>query len=207
MKKYVKMAPNDTGEMEEVTETIMETVDLLPDGSNINVTAANKIDYVNLLVDYYLNKSIANQSQSFVRGFTSICSGRAMKLFTPRDLELIIVGQPALNFEQLQATCRYEGGYHPQHPTIVNLWNIVHTELSNEERMDLLVFTTGSSRSPIGGLSDLRLVIQRAGPDTESVPTASTCFHTLLLPDYSTREKLLAKLRIALANSEGFGLQ
>lgn len=51
------------------------------------------------------------------------------------------------------------------------------------------------------------MIIQRAGPDTERLPTSSTCFHMLLLPEYTNEQKLLTKLRIALANNQGFGLQ
>ena len=36
-----------------------------------------------------------------------------------------------------------------------------------DEKKKLLFFTTGSSRAPIGGLSELRFVIQRMGPDTD----------------------------------------
>ena len=47
--------------------------------------------------------------------------------------------------------------------------------------------------------------MQRAGPDTERLPTASTCFHVLLLPEYDTPEKLATKLDAALAHAHGFG--
>jgi len=53
----------------------------------------------------------------------------------------------------------------------------------------------------------LKLIISRNGPDTEHLPTAHTCFNVLLLPDYSSREKLLNKLAIAINNAEGFGLR
>ncbi len=58
-----------------------------------------------------------------------------------------------------------------------------------------------------GGMSELRMIIQRSGPDSSSLPTSSTCFHVLLLPDYKSKEKLQTKLLLALAHgSEGFGL-
>jgi hypothetical protein len=33
-----------------------------------------------------------------------------------------------------------------------------------------------------------------------------SCFNHALLPEYSSRDKLEAKLRAAISNSEGFGL-
>lgn len=40
-----------------------------------------------------------------------------------------------------------------------------------------------------------------------SVPTSSTCFHALILPQYETKAKLAHKLKLALANAVGFGLR
>lgn len=37
------------------------------------------------------------------------------------------------------------------------------------------------------------------------LPTSRTCFNTLLLPDYETRELLEEKLGIALEHAIGFG--
>ncbi len=53
----------------------------------------------------------------------------------------------------------------------------------------------------------MELVIQRSGPDTESLPTAHTCFNYLLLPEYKDADKLRRKLMTAINNAEGFGLQ
>lgn len=58
----------------------------------------------------------------------------------------------------------------------------------------------------IGGLAKLKLIISRNGPDTDHLPTAHTCFNVLLLPEYSSLEKLQEKLSKAIDNAEGFGL-
>jgi hypothetical protein len=39
------------------------------------------------------------------------------------------------------------------------------------------------------------------------LPTAHTCFNHLLLPEYSSKEKLERMLLMALDNAEGFGLR
>lgn len=41
----------------------------------------------------------------------------------------------------------------------------------------------------------------------DSLPTSHTCFNSLLLPEYSSKEKLADRLRLAILNAEGFGLQ
>jgi hypothetical protein len=43
--------------------------------------------------------------------------------------------------------------------------------------------------------------------DTNSLPTSHTCFNTLLLPEYSSEEKLRERLTTAIRECEGFGLK
>ena len=48
----------------------------------------------------------------------------------------------------------------------------------------------------------------RAGPDSEQLPTAHTCFNTLIVPDYGDDyNKLSDRLGRAVIECEGFGLQ
>ena len=49
--------------------------------------------------------------------------------------------------------------------------------------------------------------IQRAGPDTDHLPTSHTCFNVLMLPEYSDKEKLTRLLKRAITECEGFGLK
>ena len=63
------------------------------------------------------------------------------------------------------------------------------------------------AQAPLGGLQKLSFKVQRNGPDTDRLPTASTCFNTLLLPEYSSKEKLKERLQVAIRECEGFGLQ
>jgi len=67
-------------------------------------------------------------------------------------------------------------------------------------------FTTGSDKAPIGGLGKLGLVIVRHGADSDRLPQSHTCFNHLMLPEYSSKEKLETMLLLAVNNSEGFGM-
>lgn len=84
-------------------------------------------------------------------------------------------------------------------------WDVLHT-LTEEQKKKFLFFTTGCDRAPIGGLGKLHLVITRHGPDSDRLPSAHTCFNHLLLPEYSSKEKLRERLLTALGNAEGFGM-
>ena len=59
----------------------------------------------------------------------------------------------------------------------------------------------------MGGLQELSLLIQRAGPDSNRLPTAHTCFNAIVMPEYESEAKLARLLTTAIENAEGFGLQ
>lgn len=109
------------------------------------------------------------------------------------------------DFDELENSTEYDGGYTNDSQVIKDFWSVVHA-LSMEDKRKLLQFTTGSDRVPIGGLSRLKLVIARNGSDSDRLPTAHTCFNVLLLPEYSTREKLKDRLVKAINYSKGFGM-
>lgn len=65
----------------------------------------------------------------------------------------------------------------------------------------------GCDRVPVGGLRELRLLIQKNGSEpTDRLPTAFTCFNALLLPQYRSKERLQKLLLTAIEQGEGFGL-
>ena len=68
------------------------------------------------------------------------------------------------------------------------------------------MFTTGSDRSPLRGLSQLNFTITATGQDDERIPSAHTCFNDLILPKYTSKDVMRNKLLQALEHNEGFGL-
>jgi hypothetical protein len=84
-------------------------------------------------------------------------------------------------------------------------WEIAHT-LDDTQRKQLLAFSTGSERVPIGGLEMIRFTIVKQGGDSDRLPSSHTCFNQLLLPEYSDRSKLDTLLKKAIQHSKGFGM-
>ena len=79
-------------------------------------------------------------------------------------------------------------------------------ELPLELQKKFLFFATGSDRVPIKGLGNLNFVISRNGADQERLPSAHTCFQHLLLPEYTTKERLRKQLLKAMQETQGFQL-
>lgn len=183
------------------------TADLVPGGRSKPVTAANKGEYVRKLVDWHLNTSCADQFRQFLRGFVTVMSGPALMLFRPEELQLLVSGTPHLDFRELEKVATYEGWPGgASHPTVKAFWKVVHG-MSHAEQTKFLTFFSGCSKAPVGGLGKLAFKLQRAGPDSERLPTASVCFGILLLPEYATEERLRTKLLKAVEECRGFGLK
>ncbi|KAF9950562.1 hypothetical protein BGZ72_007803 [Mortierella alpina] len=182
------------------------TIPLVVGGHDIPVTNANREEYVRAYIEHYVHTHIRQEFEAFQRGFEKICSGPALKLLRPEELELLLCGNSDLDMHELEASCMYDDGYSANHTLIKEFWQIVHDEMTAGQHKQLLVFVTGSDRVPIRGLKDLMFVIQRNGPDSDRLPTALTCFSRLLLPEYADKGKLKERLVTAIENSHGFGL-
>ncbi|XP_055535236.1 ubiquitin-protein ligase E3A isoform X1 [Wyeomyia smithii] len=180
--------------------------ELKTDGDKIFVNQDNKHEFVELYTDFLLNQSIEKQFKAFKRGFQMVTDESPLHLlFRPEEIELIVCGSKEFDFNELEQSTEYEGGFTAESQTIKDFWAIVHG-LSMDSKRKLLQFTTGSDRVPVGGLSRLKLVIARNGPDCDRLPTSHTCFNVLLLPEYDSREKLEERLLKAINYSKGFGM-
>lgn len=198
---------NFTAEYEAFGEKV--TVDLVENGANINVTGNNRKLFVDKYVQWLLVDNIQTQFTALSEGFSKLLPAHQLLLFTPGELELLMVGMPHLDFKELEQHTEYIGDteWNKDNQAIRWFWQTVHEVLSFDEKQKLLKFITGSNKAPIGGLKDIGLKIQRMGPDSNNLPTSHTCFNTLLLPQYDSPEKLRDRLLKAINECEGFGLK
>ncbi|KAI8077290.1 uncharacterized protein B0P05DRAFT_579659 [Gilbertella persicaria] len=187
------------------------TTPLMP-GQVVPVTNENREAYVRDYCTYFMYTAQKQQLLALRRGMWSVIGSRALSLCTAEELEMVACGLRQgpdaldLNMSDLESVAEYDDGYSADHPTIRQFWSVVHHDLSNEQKKQLLLFVTASDRVPVGGLKELSFYIQRNGPDSDRLPTALTCFSRLLLPEYATRQKLRNRLITAIENTKGFGL-
>uniref|UniRef100_A0A8D8TSC2 Ubiquitin-protein ligase E3A n=1 Tax=Cacopsylla melanoneura TaxID=428564 RepID=A0A8D8TSC2_9HEMI len=180
--------------------------DLKPDGDSILVNQENKKEFVDLYADFLLNGSVEKQFKAFRRGFQMVTDESPLGLlFRPEEIEQLVCGSKIFDLHELEEATEYDAGYAADTPVIQWFWEIVH-EMSHDIQKKLLQFTTGSDRIPVGGFSKLKMFIARHGPDSDRLPTAHTCFNVLLLPEYTSKEKLQDRLLKAINYSKGFGM-
>ena len=71
-----------------------QTIDLIQNGHNIDVTNENKEYYVQRKSYYHLYRSVQQQIDTFLEGFYEIIPKDLISIFTYKELELLISGQP-----------------------------------------------------------------------------------------------------------------
>ncbi|CDS36029.1 ubiquitin protein ligase [Echinococcus multilocularis] len=140
------------------------------------------------------------------------------------------------DLEDLKQHTKYSGGFYSNHRVITWLWDILKKDFSDEERSLFLKFVTSCSKPPLLGFAYLEPPFcircvqyinedqdmgdtlgsvlkgffgfgsRRGGEEQARLPSASTCFNLLKLPNYASRATLRDKLRYAIHCNAGFEL-
>ncbi|KAJ1951846.1 hypothetical protein GGI12_006390, partial [Dipsacomyces acuminosporus] len=139
-------------------------------------------------------------------GFVRVADGIIYRMTDRSELQYWLNPENSkIDVDELRKIATYDDEYTDTHKVVVWFWNIVKG-FSQEQLKQLLAFVTASDSIPFGGYKNITFVIQRNGPDTMRLPTALTCFGRLLLPAYSSEDKLRERLLVAIENTSGFGL-
>ena len=147
-----------------------------------------------------------------MRGFYEVVDARLVAVFDARELELVIAGTAEIDTNDWRLNTEYRSGYHDNHQVIIWFWQVIE-KFTNEQRLRLLQFVTGTSSIPYEGFSSLRgstgprrFCIEKWGKPN-SLPRAHTCFNRLDLPPYPTPELLYEKLLLAVEETNTFGIE
>lgn len=87
------------------------TCDLKPDGAKTLLTNENSAEFVDLYTQFVLSKSVEKQFNAFREGFQIVCQDSAIKIFRPEEVEQLICGSSDLDFDALETSTVYDGGW------------------------------------------------------------------------------------------------
>jgi len=186
---------------------------LIPDGEKIPVTNENRPLYISYVARHRLVVQPYAQTRAFLRGLSMIIDPAWLSMFNQAELQRLVGGDSAgIDVDDLRRHTVYSGVYEigddgQEHPTVKLFWEVM-TELSDDEKRDVLKYVTSSPRAPLLGFSQLNppFSIRDGGLDEERLPSASTCVNLLKLPQYKTKEGLKKKLLYAIKSGAGFDL-
>ncbi|XP_027881615.1 E3 ubiquitin-protein ligase HECW1 isoform X2 [Xiphophorus couchianus] len=213
------MKDNDITDILDLTFTVNEEVfgqvterELKSGGYHLQVTEKNKKDYIERMAKWRVERGVVQQTEALVRGFYEVVDSRLVSVFDARELELVIAGTVEIDLSDWRSNTEYRGGYHDGHIVMRWFWAAVE-RFTNEQRLRLLQFVTGTSSVPYEGFASLRgsnglrrFCIEKWGKVT-SLPRAHTCFNRLDLPPYPSYTTLYEKLLIAVEETSTFGLE
>ena len=179
------------------------------------VNEENKQDYLALLLEFIIQKSVAEPLAAFLDGFYYVIPKEIISVLNPDEAELIICGLPYIDLQEWQDFTEYRGELSKSHETIIEFWKILN-DLSQDELSLLILFVTGTPRLPVEGFASLkttrgdpaRFTIEPVPYSPGILPRAHTCFNRLDLPIYPTADEMKESLLNVLKNHTfGFGIE
>ncbi|RHY29655.1 hypothetical protein DYB32_004977 [Aphanomyces invadans] len=167
-------------------------VDLKPNGRNIDVTDANKLEYLSLVLEYKMLGSIAPQLKELLLGLYEVIPRAMLSVFDYQELEFFMCGVPNISVEDWRKNTivrffRSSTSNKQQQSVVEWFWAVV-AGFNEVERGRLLQFATGSSRLPVEGFKGLTSssgqiypfsiqLVERGQPPAGMCPKAHTCFN------------------------------
>lgn len=175
-------------------------------GSEIPVTISNRLNYIHQLANFKLNTCLNMQTRYFLDGMHDLISSKWLKMFSFQELQMLISGsEHQINLEDWKLHVAYSD-YSESSPTILYFWETVEN-MTSEEKSKLLKFVTSATRPPLLGFKALDPPFGiRCVASSDRLPTASTCFNLLKLPDYRDKDTVRDKLLYAINTGAGFDL-
>ncbi|XP_055376803.1 ubiquitin-protein ligase E3B isoform X2 [Condylostylus longicornis] len=234
--KHYKQDVSDLNLTFSVDQDVMGKIvthELHPGGKARVVTDTNKINYIHYMAYFHMHTQIREQTAAFNRGFRSIVNPEWLSLFSAPELQRLISGDTVpLDLRDLRKHTQYYGGFHDSHRVIGWLWDVLARDFTEEERKLFLKFVTSCSKPPLLGFAHLEppfsIRCVEVGDDEDTgdtigsvirgfftirkkdplnrLPTSSTCFNLLKLPNYQKKTTLRDKLRYAVCSNTGFEL-
>lgn len=169
-----------------------------------------RLEEVDLLSSrYFVGKSpLLIQQQrmlnAFAEGISNVMPLEVFSIFSGSELRDFYCGDSDIDVDLLQKIVEYEG-YNKNDQIIQHFWEVLR-EMTSVERKLFLQFVWARSRLPMKE-SDFEdpFKIQKdtktSGEEVvKSLPSASTCFFSLSLPEYQDKETLKSKLLFAIYN-------
>ena len=192
----------------------LHSFELIPNGRNISVD--NLDDFIEQRINFLIG--IYEPFIKEIRDCIFTCiSQDIIKSFTSNELELILNGRPYIDLEEWKLYTVYKSPYNQNHKVIKWFWEIL-AKLSQKQLSNLLLFSTGSSRVPLGGFAELesnrgnlsQFTIEHINyyPNKKNFIKAHTCFNRIDLPCFPNKRELEEAIRfVSEKEMWGFGIE
>jgi len=142
--------------------------------------------------------------EAFRRGILSVLPESSLTVFTGEEFANIVCGSHKIDIERLKANTEYDDDVSATDQHIIYFWEVLHSFTEVEKSAFLRFVWARPTLPPPGVEFPQKMKIQSAICDDANLhpdqylPKAHTCFFSLNLPNYSTKELVASKLRYAI---------
>nr|KAG5713128.1 hypothetical protein BaRGS_007655 [Batillaria attramentaria] len=166
-----------------------QEVELIPNGQHIAVSLSNRHQYVEAVRQLRL-RELTNKSRLMAIGvgLATVFPRQLLGLLSPFDMELRTSGLPVVDLTFLKAHTMYQVGLMETDTHIEYFWAALET-LSQEELSRFIKFACNQERIP--------QTCPCRTPDARYI-RVETCMFMIKLPQYSSYEIMLQRLRYAI---------
>eukprot|EP00347_Sterkiella_histriomuscorum_P017181 403350359 len=189
---------NFTVEIYDKNGQVIQSADLVPNGSHIYLNNENKQQFIDLFIDYHLRKCVQKQIDNFLQGFTTVIRSDSLKIFEDVDeFELLLCGSPFINLEDWQENTLYRESLNKNQDSVKWFWQTLD-DLDQDQLRIMLQFCTGSTRVPIDGFKGLisnrgklqKFTMIPSQEEGSQVIKAQTCFNRIYMPKFTSQEQV-----------------
>ncbi|CAI7994466.1 E3 ubiquitin-protein ligase TRIP12 [Geodia barretti] len=120
-------------------------IELKPGGKDVAVNIHNLDEYLKLVVDWTLVRGVARQVEAFKEGVASVLPLSSLHTFYPSEMDMLLCGanHQKWDVKELMDCCRPDHGYSHDSATVQNLFEVLSTYDTLEQRQ-FIQFVTGS---------------------------------------------------------------
>jgi hypothetical protein len=131
----------------DVVSSAGQTYELIPNGTEIPITAANFKQYCSNYRQYRL-KEFQRQIDLIRQGLCSVIPSYYLNIFTAHELEESVCGKGQIDVEFLKRNTLYGGEDNQDSPHIQRFWTVLNEMFDDDQRKLFLIFVWGRSTLP-----------------------------------------------------------
>jgi hypothetical protein len=201
---------SDISELHRLRPFVRSEVLLSPNEADGIVTEANKVKFVQCLLDWRLRESLHGPLSAMLRGLYAAVPvevlSEARRMLTPDELCGLLTGSRDIDISDWEKNTKLVGGLTASSQEVKWFWKTLRLWASDGKHhllQNLLQFSTGSRRIPVGGFAQLvgfnggkHLFTLAKGVhlSSTSLPTSHACICTVDIPPWESDEVAAQKL-------------
>ena len=166
-------------------------IELIENGRNIKLTLENLQRYIDLAQSKILEE-IKNPIKYIREGLYSVIRKNVLQILNHEELEEMVCGEAKFNMEEFKKNTKCD----EKEELIQWFWEWLGN-CSNKDKFKYLKFVSGRSRLPKSEYVHKIFIFD----DKDKLPATHTCFFSLDMPRYDSKEILFEKMKYAIENS------